>query len=129
MASPAIPFLLVKGSLHPLNSKERIAAMTPDPLLHREHVVSGLSNEEFLCQYAQAGRVGLSSGLALVDQAICRAERHVNPDEQWGAWSHAYFFQGKRADGHHWVIESDLQIHHKHIQLGVQENRISKYFD
>jgi hypothetical protein len=34
-----------------------------------------------------------------------------------------------RLDGHHWVIESDLQIHRKHIQLGVQENRISKYFD
>jgi hypothetical protein len=27
------------------------------------------------------------------------------------------------------VIESDLQIHRKHIQLGVQENRVSKYFD
>ena len=38
-------------------------------------------------------------------------------------------FQGKRIDGHHWVIESDLQFHRKHIQLGVQENRIAKYFD
>ena len=38
-------------------------------------------------------------------------------------------FEGKRADRHHWVIESDLQIHRKHIQLGVQENRISKYYD
>ena len=27
------------------------------------------------------------------------------------------------------MIESDLQIHHKHVQLGVQENRISKYFN
>jgi hypothetical protein len=27
------------------------------------------------------------------------------------------------------LIESDLQIQHKHIQLGVQENRISKYFN
>src|SRR6266700_1488399 len=27
------------------------------------------------------------------------------------------------------VIESDLKIHHKHIQFGAQENRISKYFD
>ena len=44
-------------------------------------------------------------------------------------WSHAFLFQGRRADGHHWVIESDLQVHRKHIQLGVQENRISKYFD
>src|SRR6185295_6774289 len=31
--------------------------------------------------------------------------------------------------GHQWVIESDLQFHRKHIQLGVQENRIAKYFD
>jgi hypothetical protein len=38
-------------------------------------------------------------------------------------------FEGKRADGHHWVIESDLEIHHKHVRLGVQENRIEKYFD
>jgi hypothetical protein len=27
------------------------------------------------------------------------------------------------------VIESDLQIHRKHIQLGVQENRVAKYYD
>src|SRR5439155_7351645 len=53
----------------------------------------------------------------------------LDADETWGAWSHAFLFQGRRADGHHWVIESDLQIHRKHIHLGVQENRISKYFD
>jgi hypothetical protein len=40
-----------------------------------------------------------------------------------------FLFQGERADGHHWVIESDLQIHRKHFQFGVQENRISKYFN
>ena len=103
--------------------------MPPDPLINREHDVTGLSNEEFFHQYAKAGRIGLSSGLTLIDRAICRAERHLNPGEKWGSWSHALLFQGKRADGHHWVIESDLQIHQKHIQLGVQENRISKYFD
>ena len=27
------------------------------------------------------------------------------------------------------MIESDLQIHRKHIQLGVQENRVTKYHD
>lgn len=103
--------------------------MAPDPLVTREHVLSGLSNEEFLCRYAKAGRIGLSSGQTLIDRAICRAERHVNAGEQWGSWSHACLFQGIRADGHHWVIESDLQVHQKHIQLGVQENRVSKYFD
>jgi len=92
-------------------------------------VVAGISNQEFLERYAAPGRIGLSGGITWIDKAICRAERHLDETEKWGAWSHAFLFQGKRADGHHWVIESDLQIHHKHIQLGVQENRIAKYFD
>jgi hypothetical protein len=73
--------------------------------------------------------VGLSGGVTLVDKAICRAERHLDAEQRWGVWSHAFVFQGRRADGHHWVIESDLQLLKKHIQLGVQENRITKYFN
>ena len=65
----------------------------------------------------------------MIEKVIRRAERHVDENEQWSLWSHAMLFEGKRIDGHHWVIESDLQIHRKHIQLGVQENRIAKYFD
>ena len=91
--------------------------------------LSNLSNEEFLSLHARPGRIGLSGGLTLIDKAICRAERHLDERERWSMWSHAFFFQGTRADGHHWVIESDLQVHHKHIQLGVQENRVSKYYD
>jgi hypothetical protein len=91
--------------------------------------VTGLSNQEFLARYARAGRVGLSGGDTLVDKAICRAERHLDDQERWSTWSHAFFFEGERADGHQWVIESDLQFHRKHIQLGVQENRVTKYFD
>jgi len=91
--------------------------------------VTGLSNREFLERYARAGCVGLSGGATLADKAICRAERHLDEQERWGAWSHAFLFEGERADGHQWVIESDLQFHHKHIRLGVQENRITKYFD
>ena len=91
--------------------------------------VTGVSNREFLEQHAAPGRIGLSGGTTLIDKAICRAERHLNPQRRWGVWSHAFIFQGRRADGHHWVIESDLQLLRKHIQLGVQENRISKYFD
>jgi hypothetical protein len=53
----------------------------------------------------------------------------VNEAGKWGSWSHSFLFQGPRHDGHHWVIESDLDVHRKHIRLGVQENRISKYFD
>lgn len=92
-------------------------------------VVTGLSNREFLECYACAGRVGLSGGITLIDQAIARAERHLDESGKWGSWSHAFLFQGARHDGHQWVIESDLQINRKHIRLGVQENRISKYYD
>ena len=92
-------------------------------------VVTGLSNQEFLELHARPGRIGLSGGVSFIDKAICRAERHLDERAEWGAWSHAFLFEGARADGHHWVIESDLQVHRKHIQLGVQENRVSKYFD
>lgn len=96
---------------------------------HETIIVTNLSNREFLERHARAGRIGLSGGETLVDQAICRAQRHLDPAERWGEWSHAFLFEGVRADGHHWIFESDLQFHRKHIQLGVQENRLSKYFD
>jgi hypothetical protein len=92
-------------------------------------LVTGISNQEFLEQYARPGRVGLCGGVTLVDKAILRAERHLDTAGAWGSWSHAFLFQGPRHDGHHWVIESDIQINRKHIRLGVQENRIAKYFD
>ncbi|HSU55352.1 MAG TPA: hypothetical protein VLT36_14945 [Candidatus Dormibacteraeota bacterium] len=95
----------------------------------RTLVLTGMTNQQFLEQCARPGRVGLSGGISLIDKAICRAERHLDETAKWGAWSHAFLFQGKRHDDHQWVIESDLQIHRKHIQLGVQENRVSKYYD
>jgi hypothetical protein len=91
--------------------------------------VTGLTNQDFLQRYAKPACIGLSGGQTLIDKAICRAERYLDDGEKWSLWSHVFIFQGLRLDGHHWVIESDLQIHRKHIQLGVQENRISKYFD
>jgi hypothetical protein len=91
--------------------------------------VGDMSNREFLETYAGAGRVGLVCGSFQIDKLIRRAQRHVSDTKEWGLWSHALLFQGERADGHHWVIESDLDLHHKHIRLGAQENRISKYFD
>jgi hypothetical protein len=103
--------------------------MQPSATQDQTIVVTGLSNREFLELYARPGRIGLSGGITFIDKAICRAERHLDEREQWGSWSHAFLFQGQRPDGHHWVIESDLQIHRKHIQLGVQENRVAKYFD
>jgi hypothetical protein len=103
--------------------------MQPDSDQEQTVVVTGLSNREFLELHARPGRIGLSGGVTFIDRAICRAERHLDEREHWGSWSHAFLFEGQRADGHHWVIESDLQAHRKHIQFGVQENRISKYFD
>jgi hypothetical protein len=92
-------------------------------------VVTGISNREFLERYAHPGRVGLSGGITLIDKAIARAERYLDESRAWSAWSHSFLFQGRRHDGHHWVIESDLQVNRKHIRLGVQENRLSKYYD
>lgn len=88
-----------------------------------------ISNREFLDQFAQAGRIGLTGGITLIDKVISGAERHVDENHRWSQWSHVFLFQGRRADGHHWVIESDLEIHDKHIRLGAQENRLSKYYN
>ena len=103
--------------------------MQPTAAQPQTVVVTGLSHRAFLELHARPGRIGLSGGVTFIDKAICRAERHLDEQAQWGAWSHAFLFEGLRPDGQHWVIESDLQVHRKHIQLGVQENRSSKYFD
>jgi hypothetical protein len=92
-------------------------------------LVNGLSNRDFFETHARPGRIGLVGGTEFIDRMIFRAQRHLDPDKNWSCWSHAFLFQGKRADGHHWVIESDLHIKRKHILLGVQENRVAKYFD
>ncbi|HZI30775.1 MAG TPA: hypothetical protein VFF11_00455 [Candidatus Binatia bacterium] len=91
--------------------------------------VTGISNREFLERYAQPGRVGLCGGAAHLDIAIRRAQRHLDGAGRWSDWSHVFLFEGIRADGQHWIIESDLQFHRKNVQLGAQENRIEKYFD
>jgi hypothetical protein len=91
--------------------------------------LTDLSNQKFLETYARPGRVGLAGGTTLIDKAIGRAQRHVDAEKVWSRWSHAFLFQGVRHDKRHWVIESDLQLHRKHIQLGVQENRVEKFYD
>lgn len=92
-------------------------------------VVRGLSNQEFLEQYAKPGRIGLAGGGTLVNKAIGRAQRHLDSDKSWSRWAHAFLLEGKRVDGRHWVIESDLEVHRKNIRLGVQENRLEKFYD
>jgi hypothetical protein len=91
--------------------------------------VRDISNREFLDLYARPGRIGLAGGSTLIDRVIRRAERRVNIEGKWSTWSHAFIFAERRCDGHQWVLESDLAAVHKHIRLGVQENRASKYHD
>lgn len=91
--------------------------------------VTGLTNREFIERYAQPGRIGLCGGITKVDSAIRLAQRRQHPERRWSDWSHAFLFEGKRIDGQHWVLESDIQILKKNIQLGAQENRADKYFD
>ncbi len=91
--------------------------------------VKGMTNREFFETHARPGRIGLVGGITLVDRLIRRSQRQLTGQGAYSPWSHAFVFHGRRADGHHWVIESDLGIQHKHIRLGVQENRIAKYHD
>lgn len=83
----------------------------------------------FLAEHAKAGRVGLVAGRTWIDRAIQRSQRSLNESGGPTRWAHAFVFEGLRADGYHWVIESDLELHRKHIRLGVQENRAVKYAD
>lgn len=93
------------------------------------HFISGLSNRAFLEKYAAPGRVGLGGGADVVSRLIALAQRHIDDDKRASLWSHAFIFQGRRLDGCHWVLESDLEIHRKNIRLGVQENRLEKFCD
>ena len=92
-------------------------------------LVTGLSNQEFIERYAAPGRIGLCGGITRIDLDIRVAQRHLHAENRWSDWSHAFLFEGRRVDGQHWVMESDIQILHKNIQLGAQENRADKYFD
>ncbi len=91
--------------------------------------VNNMTNQEFLETYAAAGRVGLVGATHFIDVGIKRAQRVINPSKSDSQWSHAFLFQGKRLDDEHWVMESDLDVAGRNIRFGVQENRISKYFD
>jgi hypothetical protein len=97
--------------------------------LNKIHIINNLSNQEFLETHAKAARVGLVGASHFFDIGIKRAQRIINPNKFDSQWSHAFLFQGKRLDGHDWIMESDLDIAGRNVRFGVQENRISKYFD
>ena len=88
-----------------------------------------LSNQQFVERHAREGCIGLAGGNTLVDRAIRRAQSALSGARGDSAWSHAFLFSGRRVDGHVWVLESDIEIHRRHVRLGVQENRAQKYFD
>jgi len=91
--------------------------------------IEGIGNAEFLERYAAPGRVGLCGGNDLLNRAIRKLQHHVTHDGHRSAWSHAFLCNGRRLDSQNWVLESDLDLRHKQIRLGVQENRISRYHD
>jgi hypothetical protein len=98
----------------------------PAPVVN---AVEGMSNAEFLARYAGPGRVGLCGGADLINRVIRNLQYHVTEDGERSPWSHAFLCSGERVDGKHWVLESDLDLRHKQIRLGVQENRIDRYHD
>lgn len=95
--------------------------------MSRPTLVSDLAPRAFFERHARAGRIGLIGGSTFGSRAIGHAQRPIAADRKKSRWSHAFLFQGRRVDGAHWVIESDLDLHRRHVRLGVQENRIDKY--
>ena len=91
--------------------------------------IEGIGNAEFLERYAAPGRVGLCGGNDVINSVIRKLQYHVTADGHRSPWSHAFLCSGRRIDAHHWVLESDLDLRHKQIRLGVQENRIQRYHD
>jgi len=90
---------------------------------------SPMTRSEFFDRHASPGLVGLAGGSHWIDRSIRRRERRIRADGKPSEWSHAFLFGERRLDGHQWILESDLDLHKKHIRLGVQENRVDKYCD
>lgn len=92
-------------------------------------MTSQLSNRDLFAQHAAPGMVGLCGGSTFVDRAIRRLQRPLLEEGSRSLWSHAFLILDRRADGHWWVLESDLDIRRKQFRFGVQENRETKYWD
>jgi len=92
-------------------------------------IVSDITNRQFLETYAAPGRVGLVGASHFIDISIKRAQRSLRADRSDSQWTHAFLFEGIRIDGCHWILESDLDISQRNVRFGVQENRVTKYFD
>ena len=88
-----------------------------------------LSNAEFFKRYGAPGRVGLVGGSSAVDRGIRHAQRLLDPARKPSLWSHVFVFQGERADGRGWLMESDFDVTRGRLRSGAQENRAEKYED
>jgi hypothetical protein len=111
----------------PAARSQGLISRMPPPAATTVVAVSSQSNADFLEAHARAGCVGLVGGPDILEKAIRRAQRHQRADRSWARYGHAFFFQGRRPDGHHWIIESDVELHREHTRIGVQENRLDKY--
>ena len=88
-----------------------------------------MSNQEFFEKFCIPGNIVLVGGSAFIDRSIKKAQKKITKNKKESLFSHAFVISNKRIDGKWWLIESDLEIHTKQIKLGVQENRIEKYYD
>ena len=89
----------------------------------------GMSNASFIARHAAPGRIGLCGGRDWINKLIRKAQAPLTGDGHRSLWSHAFMFSETRIDGHWWVLESDLDLRYRQIRLGVQENRVDRYFD
>ena len=87
------------------------------------------SNEAFILRHAAPGRIGLCAGGDWISKVIRKSQAPLTDDGHRSLWSHAFLFSERRSDGQWWVIESDLDLRYKQMRLGVQENRVARYFD
>jgi len=86
-------------------------------------------NAAFIEKHAGPGRIGLCGGRDFINKLIRKAQAPLTEDGHRSLWSHAFVFSERRSDGQWWVIESDLDLRYRQIRLGVQENRVARYYD
>ncbi|MEI2455427.1 hypothetical protein ABU614_18475 [Lysobacter firmicutimachus] len=86
-------------------------------------------NAAFIEKHAGPGRIGLCGGRDFINKLIRKAQAPLTEDGHRSLWSHAFLFNERRSDGQWWVIESDLDLRYRQIRLGVQENRVARYYD
>jgi hypothetical protein len=103
--------------------------MSDLPILDDADAAPASDNRDFILKHAAPGRIGLCAGGDGISKLIRKAQAPLTAHGHRSLWSHAFLIGERRADGHWWVIESDLDLRYKHVRLGVQENRLERYFD